>query len=61
MDVEIPANTTAAVFVPANDVNRIKESGRSLSSITDLKIIGTEDGYVKLELGSGSYHFTILK
>jgi alpha-L-rhamnosidase len=61
MDVEIPANTTATVYIPANDANSIKESGRSLSQINGLKVTGKEDNYIVVEVGSGVYHFAVLK
>jgi alpha-L-rhamnosidase len=61
MDVEIPANTTAAVFVPAANADDITESGKKLSAISDIKITGKEDGYILLQLGSGVYHFVAPK
>jgi alpha-L-rhamnosidase len=59
MDVEIPVNTTATVFIPAKDASQIIESNKSLSQISDIKFSGMENGYAKLEIGSGVYHFQI--
>jgi alpha-L-rhamnosidase len=61
MDVEIPHNTTATVYIPAKDANSVKESGLVLSEIKGLKVIGKEDNYVGVEIGSGVYHFAALK
>src|SRR5678815_2053189 len=61
MDVEIPANTTATVYVPASNESAITESGNSLSSTSAIKINGTEMGYVVLQLGSGKYAFKITR
>lgn len=61
MDVEIPANTTATVYVPAADAAALTESGKALSSIPEIKIMGEDDGYVILQLGSGVYHFAAEK
>ena len=61
MEVEIPANTTATVYIPAANANAITESGNPLSSLSDIKIAGSEDGYVALQLGSGIYHFEAKK
>jgi alpha-L-rhamnosidase len=61
MDVEIPANTSATVYVPAANANAVTENGASLSDSKDIKIEGTENGYVKLIVGSGKYHFSIIK
>ncbi len=60
MDVEIPVNTTAIVFVPAENADAIKESGKVLSQV-DIKVKSIKDGYVVLELGSGAYHFVVGK
>jgi alpha-L-rhamnosidase len=59
LDVEIPANTTATVYVPAKSADEITEGGNALSSLRDIKIAGTEKGYVVLDIGSGKYHFAM--
>ena len=61
MDVEIPVNTTATVFVPAFDANNVTESNKALSQVNGIKVTGTQDGYVVLQLGSGEYHFAVSK
>jgi alpha-L-rhamnosidase len=61
MDVEIPANTTATVYIPASNADDITEGGKKLSSINDMKISGNEGGYVVLNFGSGIYHFVAKK
>ena len=60
MDVEIPANTTATVFMPASNADAITESGKSLSA-QNIKIDEPKDGYVVMEIGSGKYHFSAHK
>ena len=57
MDVEIPANTTATVFIPAKNVGSVTESGAAVSAV-DTRM---EEGYVVVKLGSGMYHFIISK
>ena len=61
MDVEIPANTTATVFVPASDLNNVTESGKILSQANGIQMKNAEDGYLVLNLGSGIYHFAVQK
>lgn len=61
MDVEIPVNTTATVYVPATNADAITESGKALSLVNGIAIKNTEDNYVKLNVGSGIYHFVIRK
>jgi alpha-L-rhamnosidase len=58
MDIEIPANTTATVFVPADDEADILEGGKMLSLVKDIQVTGKETGYVVLKVGSGKYYFT---
>jgi alpha-L-rhamnosidase len=60
MDVEIPANTTATVYVPAAAANVVTEGGGALAS-KGIQVTGAEDGYVVLQLGSGKYRFSAAK
>jgi hypothetical protein len=39
----------------------IKESGKNLSQINGLKVMGKEGDYVVVKVGSGVYHFAALK
>jgi len=58
MNVEIPANTTATIFIPAANASDIMESDKALSASKDITVAGNEKEYVVLKLGSGSYKFT---
>ena len=57
MEVEIPANSTATVYIPAAGVEAVTENNTILSSVKDITVTGTENGYVVVKLGSGKYHF----
>jgi alpha-L-rhamnosidase len=57
-NVEVPANTVATIYVPASNVNDITESGKAISSIKEIKLSGTENDSVILQLGSGHYLFS---
>jgi alpha-L-rhamnosidase len=61
MDVVIPANTKATVYIPAASAEKIKESGVAVSASKEIQIAGTENEYVILKLGSGKYQFEISK
>ncbi len=61
MDVEIPANTTADIYIPAASADAVTEGSNMLSSVKDIKVTGTENGYVVLKAGSGKYHFEVKK
>jgi len=57
MDVKIPVNTTATVFIPAGNINSVTENGALLTSVKDIKVAGPGDGYIVVNIGSGKYHF----
>lgn len=57
MEVEIPVNTTATIYIPAKSVAEITESGKPLSASKDITLSGTENGYVVVKAGSGKYVF----
>lgn len=57
MDVEVPANTTATIYVPAASADAVTESGAHLASAKGMQLAGTEDGYVVVKVPSGTYHF----
>ena len=59
LDIEIPSNTAASVYIPASSRESVTENGNALSA--DSKIISAENGYVGLQLGSGRYHFEAKK
>lgn len=61
MEVSIPVNTTATVFIPAGKVADIMENGAALTSLPDVKILGAQNGYVSVLLGSGEYRFVVIK
>jgi len=58
VDVEIPANTKATVYLPARE-GLVTEGGQPLGSIKEIEVKGVEPGYLILNLGSGSYHFQV--
>ena len=57
MDVEIPANTSATIFVPAKNVSTVSETGGLVIPANAI----LENGYLVFTLGSGNYHFNIIK
>jgi alpha-L-rhamnosidase len=57
MEVTIPANTTATVFVPAKDVTSVVESGKPVAKAKGVKFARRENGTVVFEAGSGTYTF----
>lgn len=59
LEVEIPANTTATVYIPADNAKSITESNKALSSVKDIKLMGKEGGFIVVEVGSGKYYFSV--
>lgn len=57
---EIPANTSATVYLPEAPGDKIFENGKPLSA-SPLKVISTEAGRTGLQLGSGIYNLTVIK
>jgi len=56
--VEVPANATATVCVPAASADCVTEGGKPLAKAKDVSLIRAESGAVVLEIGSGRYRFT---
>ncbi len=59
LDVEIPANTTATVYVPAPNAGVVQEGGKPLAGTADMQVGPAAAGYVSVKVGSGKYQFTV--
>lgn len=59
LDVQIPANTSATLYIPAKESGSLMDNGVPVADEADIKVGAAEDGYVKLEVGSGSYGFSV--
>jgi len=57
LDIEIPVNTSATVYIPATSVESVMENNVALSSATGVRVTGKEGNYVVAEIGSGKYNF----
>ncbi len=51
LDVVIPANTTATIYVPVKEKSQVTENGKAVDT-------QSVDGYVAVNAGSGNYHFS---
>ena len=56
-DIEIPANTTADIFLPAAAATQIEEGGKPLTD--EMKIAAPANGVIKITVGSGKYSFVV--
>jgi len=63
LDVTVPPNATARVYVPASSPKSVTEVGKGKPVIADkadsVKLIGVEGGRVIYEIGSGQYQFRV--
>jgi alpha-L-rhamnosidase len=61
LDVTIPANTTATVYLPLNPASNhsITEGDLPLESAAGVKLLRAENDRAMLEVESGSYHFVV--
>jgi alpha-L-rhamnosidase len=59
MEITIPANATATVFVPTSRPEAVTESGRRGDEAPGVTRRGNEDGCAVFEVGSGRYAFEV--
>lgn len=59
LTVDVPANTTAIVEMPAQNALAVLESGVSAATAQGVHSLEVTDGTAQIEVGSGHYEFTI--
>ena len=57
LNVVIPANTTATIYIPAESAKNITESGRPASSAKGVQFLHIKHRTAVFEIGSGNYQF----
>ena len=57
MDVVIPPNTSAQIFVPAKDATSVTESGKAIETSENIKFLRMENGAAVYGVHSGTYRF----
>jgi len=57
MNVSVPGNTTATVYVPCKDVASVTESGKPAEKVVGVIFLRMENGAAVYEVESGSYTF----
>ena len=61
LNVTIPANTTALIYIPVSLESVVKEGGKDISAQKDIQFTGEEKGRKIYKLGSGVYSFSVEK
>lgn len=59
LNIEIPANTTATVYLPASQTAEITEGGKPVNKSNDIKILDRQNGVTLISVGSGQYRFQV--
>jgi len=57
LDITIPVNCTAVIYLPAADMVKISESGTDIASVKDVQLVKMENGCAIINVGSGNYSF----
>ena len=57
LDIVVPPNTKATIYVPAAKAASVRESGLPVMNARGLKFLGAEDGCAVLAVESGAYQF----
>ncbi|MDB6027599.1 MAG: alpha-rhamnosidase [Verrucomicrobiales bacterium] len=58
LNVTIPANTVATVYLPISDESTVRESGKPARKAKGVQFVRAEPGHTIFEVGSGNYKFT---
>ncbi|MEM1225636.1 MAG: glycoside hydrolase family 78 protein [Planctomycetota bacterium] len=58
LNVSIPANTTATVYLPTSDATSITESGRPVAGHPNVAVVGIESNVAMISVPSGDYQFS---
>jgi alpha-L-rhamnosidase len=61
MDVTIPCNTTATVYIPSDNPDKVSENNLPVGKIPGARLIRQDNGRTILQVGSGNYHFKTIK
>lgn len=57
LDIQIPVNTTATIYIPAADVANVTESGKNAISSESIEFIEMQENKAVFKIGSGKYSF----
>ncbi|MBE6205827.1 MAG: alpha-L-rhamnosidase [Rikenellaceae bacterium] len=60
LDVTVPVNTTAEVYVPSHAAEIVKLDGVKVEEHSAVKVLGNDGSYTHLQVGSGEYSFRVL-
>jgi alpha-L-rhamnosidase len=59
LDLTVPANTEAELYLPTVSVAKIREGGKALTRRKEIRVDGPRDGRTVVRVGSGTYRFLV--
>lgn len=59
--LEVPANTTATLFIKATHLNKVTEAGQKIKQLKGITYIGQKEDKLAFRLLSGTYEFIVEK
>jgi alpha-L-rhamnosidase len=57
LNLTVPVNTSATIYLPGGDASNVTESGHPLSQSKAVRFLRAENNRVLIEVGSGTYRF----
>lgn len=61
LTTQIPVNTSAVIYLPANKTENISENGKPIWANKDIKLLGFKNSKAIIRVGSGIYYFVATK
>ncbi len=61
LQVRVPPNTTATIWVPTSDLDSVRESGRLAADGEAITFVGSDPEAAAYRVGSGQYTFTAVR
>ncbi|MDR6561985.1 MULTISPECIES: family 78 glycoside hydrolase catalytic domain [unclassified Arcicella] len=58
-NISIPVNTKSLVYLPANSLNQVTESGKAIASVEGVKFVKAVGNKLIVEVSSGNYSFNV--
>lgn len=59
LEIQIPANTMATVYLPGQDIAGVTEAGKGLAHAKGIKFLRKEGDRIVLAVESGAYQFVV--
>jgi alpha-L-rhamnosidase len=61
MKVTVPVGSEATVYVPATGEQKVYESGKEVSKVSEIQFIEKQENFVLYKIGSGIYEFDVAR